>query len=196
MAGGDRKDIFFFGREIEPQAAWESVLQRHNASLRRFTRRAACLGRLSKNPCDLLVVNFDGSPAEALEVLTEVGRICPSVSCLALVDRGDISAAVRAMKAGAVDCLERPVKQDELVPAVETALDRRPAPIPLHVHLTRTETQVLHLILAGMTNRDMADAFHRSKRTIEVHRRNIMRKLGATNVTALVRHAAALGLLK
>lgn len=196
MAGGDRKDIFFFGREVEPQAAWESVLQRHNASLCRFPESAACLEQLAGKPCDLLIVDFDGSPAEALELLAGVRQARPSVACLALVDRGDISAAVRAMKAGASDCLERPVKQDELISAVEMALDRRHAPIPLDVCLTPTEARVLHLILAGMTSRDAADALHRSRRTIEVHRRHIMGKLGASNAAALVRQAAALGLLE
>ncbi len=196
MAGGDRKDIFFFGREVEPQAAWEAALRRYDASLHCFTERAACLEQLAEKPCDLLVVNFDGSPAEALELVTIAGKSCPSVACLAMVDQGDISAAIRAMKAGAVDCLERPAKQDDLISAVETALGRRRAPIPSHIHLTRTETRVLQLILAGMTSRDMADTFHRSRRTVEVHRRNIMRKLGAANAAALVRQAAALGFLR
>jgi len=195
MVGGGRKDIFFFGRDLRPWTLWESVLQRYHASLRRFTEQAPCLDELSEKPCGLLVVDFDGSVAEAWDLLAGVGRICPSVSSLALVDCGDIPTAVKAIKAGAVDCLERPIGPDHLRAAVETALGQPPAPVSLHVCLTRTETRVLHLVLAGMTNQDVANALHRSKRTVEVHRRNIMHKLGVSNAAALVREAAAFGLL-
>jgi two-component system response regulator FixJ len=195
MAGGDRKNIFFFGRDLQPRTAWESILRRYSASLGRFTKPAACLDELSRRPCDLLVVDFEGGATEALELLAGVGRVCPRVASLALVDHGDIPAAVEAVKAGAVDCLERPIEPDRLLAAVETALGRPRAPASLRVCLTPTETQVLHLILAGKTSQDVADALHRSKRTIEVHRRNIMHKLGVSNAAALVREAAASGLL-
>jgi two-component system response regulator FixJ len=196
MVGGDRKDVCFFGREPEPQAVWESVLQRYHASLRRFTEPAPCLDELSRKPGDLLVLDFNGRATEALDLLAGVGRICPRVSSLALVDCGDIPTAVKAMKAGAVDCLERPIEPDRLLAAVEMALGRPPASVSLRVCLTRMETRVLHLVLAGMTSQDVADALHRSKRTVEVHRRNIMHKLGVSSVAALVREAAAFGLLR
>ena len=192
MAGGNRKDIFFFGRELGPRAAWAGILRRHKASLHRFTERAACLDQLFRRPCDLLIVDFHGSAAEARELLAEARRACPWVSSLVVVEHGDTATAVMAMKAGATDCLERPIEPDCLSSAIETALDR-PCTPACCASLTQTETQVLRLILAGMTNHDMARVFHRSKRTIEVHRRNVMRKLGVSSVAGLVKEAAMNG---
>ena len=111
---------------------------------------------------------------------------------MVVVEHGDTATAVMAMKAGATDCLERPIEPDCLSSAIETALDR-PCTPACCASLTQTETQVLRLILAGMTNLDMARVFHRSKRTIEVHRRNVMRKLGVSSVAGLVKEAAMNG---
>jgi DNA-binding NarL/FixJ family response regulator len=192
MAGANRKDIFFFGRELQPRTVWAGVLRQHKASVHHFTEPAACLDRLFQRPCDLLIVDFNGFATEARELLVGAKRACPWVSSVAVVDHGDTAAAVMAMKAGAADCLERPIDRDRLSSAVETALDRPHTPA-CHARLTQTETQVLHLILAGMTNHDIARVSHRSRRTIEAHRRNIMRKLGVSDIVGLVKEATMNG---
>lgn len=61
--------------------------------------------------------------------------------------------------------------------------------------LTRTEMKVLHLILNGKSNKEMAALLHRSVRTIEVHRSHIMRKFEADNIIELFKRAAAMGLV-
>jgi len=60
--------------------------------------------------------------------------------------------------------------------------------------LTRTEMKVLHFILDGKSNKEIAHELHRSVRTVEVHRSHIMRKLGVDNLVDLVKRAAAMGL--
>jgi two-component system, LuxR family, response regulator FixJ len=195
MPGGERKDILYFGREGAPGTAWESVLDRHNASLVQFATPRACLRHLWRSRCDLLVVDIDGCVTEPLAVLVRAGEMFPSVPRLALVDCDDTSAAVRAMKAGALDCLEKPVERERLLSAVGTALEQACCPDARQVHLTQAEIRVLHRVLAGMTSRDIAEALHRSRRTIDAHRRNIMRKFRVPNVAGLVRRTAVLGLL-
>jgi len=61
--------------------------------------------------------------------------------------------------------------------------------------LTRTEMKVLHSILDGKSNKEIANLFHRSVRTIEVHRSHIMRKFGVDNLVDLVKRAAVMGLV-
>lgn len=61
--------------------------------------------------------------------------------------------------------------------------------------LTRTEMKVLHFILDGKSNKEIANLFHRSVRTIEVHRSHIMRKFGIDNLVDLVKQAAVMGLV-
>jgi two-component system response regulator FixJ len=139
-------------------------------------------------------MEFDGDGAAALHSMAEVKQRHPQVPVLAIVDRGDIPATVQAMRAGATNCLERPVETEPLTSAVSELLDQidtqsddSAAP------LTRMETTVLQYILHGRTNRQIAEALHRSPRTIEVHRRHIMRKLGASTIVDLVKAAGLKG---
>ena len=77
----------------------------------------------------------------------------------------------------------------------ELLSERRALDGYLNVALSEMEAAVLYALLEGKTNREIATVLHRSPRTVEVHRRNIMRKLEASNVVQLVKRAAVLGLL-
>jgi FixJ family two-component response regulator len=110
---------------------------------------------------------------------------------------GDVPLAVAAIKAGAVEFLEKPLDRQELLSAVQRALDSAVRPEPsLQGGLSDTEAQVLRHVLDGKTNRETAEALNRSVRTIEAHRHSVMRKFGARNVAQLAQRAAALGVVK
>jgi FixJ family two-component response regulator len=132
---------------------------------------------------------------DGIELLTETKRIAPWLPVLVITGYGDVPMAVRALKAGALDFIEKPLNRKRFLSAVEAALQRS-APLDrlLGKALTRVEMRILQLILDGKSNRDIAEMFHRSLRTIEVHRNRLMRKLGVSSVVALVRRAVALGL--
>jgi two-component system response regulator FixJ len=146
-----------------------------------------CLDLLARHCWGALVL-AGGEPREMLEALSESRRVYPEVPVLVLVRHGNIETAVRAMKAGAADCLEMPVKTARLLSAVadlcRQALRERTTCRAL---LTRMERTVLGHILEGHTNREIADAMCRSPRTIEVHRRHIMKKFGAANLVELLK---------
>jgi two-component system response regulator FixJ len=140
--------------------------------------------------CELLMVDVDGRVKGQVELLTQCRRLFPQVPVLALVAHGDTATAVAAMKAGAADCLEKSVLPDRLWSAVTAVLGNEPVSGPrARATLTGTEIRVLRLLLSGKTNLEIAGQFHRSRRTIEAHRRNIMRKLGAAHVSDLVKQA-------
>ena len=154
-----------------------------------------CHGRLVHEKGTLLVMELNGDTAAALHSMAEVKQRHPQVPVLAIVDRGDIPTTVQAMRAGAANCLEKPVETEplfsamsELLDQIDTQSDDSAAP------LTRMETTVLQYILQGRPNRQIAEALHRSPRTIEVHRRHIMRKLGASTIVDLVKAAAMMHL--
>jgi two-component system response regulator FixJ len=114
-----------------------------------------------------------------------------------LVEHGDTPTAVAAMKAGAADCLEKPLAPERLWSAVTTLLGNgQAADLRPYEALTSAEVRVLHLLLAGRTNVEIAAQFHRSRRTIEVHRRNLMRKLGASHISDLVKQAFRMQLIR
>jgi RNA polymerase sigma factor (sigma-70 family) len=110
---------------------------------------------------------------------------------------GDVAMARRALRDGAVDFLEKPVDEADLVAAVAVALraDRRrqdelrehEAMVARLQRLTDRETEVFERVTNGMHNREIAEEFGISQRTVEVHRARLMEKLQADRVADLFR---------
>jgi FixJ family two-component response regulator len=115
----------------------------------------------------------------------------------------NIPSSVRAMKAGAVEFLVKPFRDEELLQAIESAIEQdrsaRQSRSELaglraaYEHLSRREREVLPLVVAGLTNRESAVNLGIAEITLQVHRGQIMRKLGARSVPELVRMAGKLG---
>jgi FixJ family two-component response regulator len=118
---------------------------------------------------------------------------------------GDIPSSVRAMKAGAVEFLVKPFNDGELLDAVRSAIARdrqkRREKLELaelqrsYALLSLRECEVLPLIVAGLTNRQSAEKLGIAEITLQVHRGQIMRKMGAASVPDLVRMTGKLGVL-
>lgn len=116
---------------------------------------------------------------------------------------GDVGTAVQAMKAGAEDFLEKPLKAQLFLDAVQKALAKSDTLVSpksggtqdihgLMARLTPREREVLELIMAGMSNKEMARKIGVSPRTIEVHRANLYSKMRADSLADLVRKGLAL----
>jgi FixJ family two-component response regulator len=194
MAGRSRKRIYICEKEPGLRVMLETLLTLDDISISGFSGCRECLERLAVEPCDLLIVDPDGCEREGLDLLEQTKRIAPWILSLAIVEHAAVPCAVKAIKAGASDCLDKPVSQDRLLAAVETQLAqvdvstrRRPRA------LTQMEVQILQLILAGRTSYDIAAELHRSKRTVDFHRKNIMRKLQATGLVELIKRALGMG---
>jgi two-component system response regulator FixJ len=188
--------VFLAGSSVSTRQALNATARQFGAPIECFTEHQHCLQRLTDDVCSVLVIDMDGGMDDAVALLEASRRLLPPPCVLVLVEHDDIAAAVRAMKAGATDCLEKPLHADGLHATLEELLSqRRVLDGYLNVTLSRMEVAVLYAILEGKTNREVATALHRSPRTVEVHRRNIMCKLEASNVVELVKRAAALGLL-
>ena len=115
---------------------------------------------------------------------------------------GDVGMAVKAMKAGAFDFLEKPVRQDELLSGIERALlslSHRPQPLDEErktaaskiESLTGRQREILDLVLAGNPSKNIAADLQISQRTVDNHRAAIMRKVGAKSLSSLIRIAIA-----
>ncbi len=189
-----RHHIFYANGDLTSTDAVQATLDRTGAPVAYFADTQSCLRSIQQRGCQLLVSNVPDPATEGLELLTSVRHIAPWLPIIMLVEPGRVDIAVAAMKAGATDCMERPPAEARLLAAVHRALrciDHRAPSKPL----TEAEQSVLHLVLEGLTNGEIAAELHRSRRTVEVHRANIMTKLGARHIVDLVRNAALAGLM-
>lgn len=121
-----------------------------------------------------------------------------------MTGHGDIPMTVRAMKAGAVDFLSKPFRDQDMLDAVTAAIerDRQRREQAASIHdlraryetLTAREREVMAHVVAGLLNKQVAGLIGRSEITVKIHRGNVMRKMGVRSLADLVRNAEALGI--
>jgi two-component system response regulator FixJ len=196
MTNISKLHIFFVDDEPKVRELVGGTLEQAGFKASCFASAADCLEQLRADKCDLLITDVKLPGMSGIELLTEAKRLAPSLPVLVVTGYGDIPMAVRVMKAGAADFIEKPLERQVLLSAVEFALKQiAPTDPLLRKGLTRAEMRVLYMILDGKTNKETANLLHRSVSTVEVHRKHIMRKLGVDNIVDLVKQATALGLV-
>jgi len=127
-----------------------------------------------------------------IEMQQELRRRGVEMPLVFVTAHGDVPQAVEAMRNGAANFIEKPFDPATLVHALQAALDRsamRGSQSTQLERLTPRERQVLELVVAGKLNKTIADVLGISIKTVELHRSNLMGKLGARNVAELIRIA-------
>lgn len=158
--------------------------------------------RHAKPGCILLDVRMP--EMNGLKVQQRLAECGVTMPIIILTGHGDISIAVRAMKAGAVDCLEKPFEKSTLLGSIEAAFDRMAAAdgkaflaveaeVVLAV-LTPRERDVLEGLAQGLPNKAIAYDLNISPRTVEVHRANLMAKLDVRSLSDALRIAFSAGM--
>ncbi len=152
--------------------------------------------------CLLLDVRLPGMDGvKLLEVMARRGSDLPVI---VMTGHGDVPLAVRAMRAGALEFLEKPIAHDALLAALRMALDQalRRREVQRHVSeatarvasLTARERDVLERLIMGEANKDIASTLGISLRTVEIDRAQLMMKMQARNLSQLVRMALTAGI--
>jgi two-component system response regulator FixJ len=147
---------------------------------------------------DVQMPHMDG-----LEVQQRLNDLGISLPVIVLTGHGDVEVAVKAMKAGAVDFVEKPYEKLTLIEALTRAFERLDARSHKDVltdeakgrieRLTPRERDVLVGLVDGFTNKMIAETLDISPRTVEIHRANLMEKLDAPSLSSVLRIAFAAG---
>lgn len=191
-----KRSVFFVDDDPGIRNAIAGALRRNRWECSVFEDGETCLDAMRSEPCDVLVTDLRLPRMDGLEVLKETRNIAPWIPVILLTAYGDVATATEAFKLGAVDFIEKPVTTESLLNAVTEAFEHFVcSDLMLGKPLSKTEQIVLALILNGMSNTEIAKNMSRSKSTIEVHRKHIMKKTGAKNVVDLVVKATAMGYL-
>ena len=157
--------------------------------------------KLPDAPC-CLVLDVRLGSSSGLDLQAELDNAEINIPIVFITGHGDIPMSVRAMKAGAVEFLTKPFRDQDLLDAVKVALERdrqqREKNKSLAIlrscleTLTRREQEVFALVATGLMNKQIATQLGVSEITIKVHRGNLTRKMGARSLADLVRMADAL----
>jgi RNA polymerase sigma factor (sigma-70 family) len=156
--------------------------------------------RSEEPSCLILDVRLPG--LSGLDFQAELAKAQNEIPIIFITGHGDIPMSVKAMKAGAIEFLTKPFREQDILDAVRVALERDRARHELQIQtqslrsrydaLSDREQQVMRLVCAGLMNKQVAAEIGVSEVTVKVHRHNLMKKLDARSLADLVRMADAL----
>ncbi len=179
-----RRALMFFLRSAKFAVEGFASAQDFLADSRRV--KAACL------VSDIRMPGMDG-----LELQQAINVQYPALPVILMTGHGDVPLAVRGMRAGAVDFLEKPFENEKLLGsigrAIELGQDRlaeshaKQAAIEARARLTKREAEVLDLMVEGDPSKVIGHKLGISARTVEVHRVRVMEKMRVKNMTELIR---------
>ena len=195
MANNTEKHIFFIDDEPEIRKVVRETLKDSRFKVSCFSNPIECLTQLRSKKCDLLITDLKIPGKDGIELLMDVQHQTPWIPVLLITGYGNIPTAVKAMKAGAADFIEKPLGKKDFVQKIKSILKKNVSPHSnLGDPLTQMEKKILKLIIEGKSNKKIAIMLHRSIATIEVHRAHLMHKLGVDNVIDLIKRVAVMGL--
>ena len=177
------------------------LLEGKGYRVRCFESAESFLSRYDAREVACLIVDIRMAGMTGLELQDRLLERKSPLPIVIITGHGDVPMAVEAMKKGAVDFIQKPFDEQQLLALVERMLETAREAFAVHeqaatreallAKLTTRESQVLERIVAGRLNKQIADDLGISIKTVEAHRANIMEKLGANTVADLLKIALA-----
>jgi len=194
--------VFVVDDDMSVREALTSLLRSANLRVQTFGSAREFLQRPGPHADGCLVLDVRLPGLNGLELQKELARRGEHIPIIFITAHGDIPMSVRAMKAGAIEFLQKPFSDGDLLSAIHQGLELarvarqhvadNAAVRQLYNTLSMREREVLERIVAGLLNKQTAAELGISEITVKVHRRHIMQKLGAKSFADLVRIAERL----
>ena len=194
--------IYIVDDDADVREGLQSLFQSVGLRSEVFASIEALLQRKSADEVSCLVLDVRLPGRSGLDLQSEFAKEQIRIPIVFITGHGDVPMSVKAMKAGAIEFLTKPVREQDLLDAVRVALDRDRARREhdrsmqtlraRYESLSPRERQVMAAVVAGLMNKQAAAEIGISEVTLKVHRHNIMKKLGALSLAELVRMADSL----
>ena len=173
------------------------MLSSAGLAVRLYDSAGAFLDGLDNLQCGCLITDVRMPEMTGIELLHRIKERAPCLPAIVITGHGDVPLAVEAMKAGAIDFIEKPFNEEAILDAVKTALEQSVedeggdlAAVTARIaSLSERERQVLDGLVAGHPNKVIAATLGISPRTVEVYRANLMAKMHAKSLSELIRMA-------
>ncbi|HWO28907.1 MAG TPA: response regulator [Candidatus Acidoferrum sp.] len=197
--------VFVVDDEATVGVSIKRLLQSVGLEARHFTSASEFLRAKRPDAPGCIVLDVRLPDLSGLDLQQELAKANVDLPVIFITGHADIPMTVRAMKAGAVEFLTKPFREQELLEAVQRAisrhrqiLDQRSSMRVLQSRyelLTPREREVFPLVTSGLLNKQVAAELNASEKTIKVHRGQLMQKMEAHSLSDLIRMAEQLGVL-
>jgi two-component system response regulator FixJ len=191
--------IFVIDDDDAVRRGLSALLGAKGYAVETFPTAEAFLARPLPEPPGCILVDIRMPGMSGLELQAELKRRGVRLPVIVVTGHGDVAMAVTALKAGAVDFIEKPFDADAIMTAIGEGLrqataahakaEDRAAIAERVASLTPREREVMNLVVAGQPNKVIAFRLKIAVRTVEIHRARVMEKTGARNLSELVRMA-------
>jgi FixJ family two-component response regulator len=200
----NEKQVFVIDDDADVRSSLLSLLRSVGLQAMAFRSAAEFLSNHKPDVPSCLVLDVRLPGVGGIEFQAELAKANIHTPIIFITGYGDIPMTVRAMRAGAVEFLTKPFREQELLDAVRAGLDRDSARrereqvvsglVSAYETLTAREKEVFPLVTAGLMNKQIAAKLGITQITVKVHRGQMMRKMGARSLAALVRMGELLGI--
>jgi FixJ family two-component response regulator len=196
--------VYIIDDDASLREGLDSLFRSVGLQTRLFGSTAEFLEAKQEDVASCLVLDIRLPGVSGLDFQTQLAKANTYIPIIFMTGHADILMSVQAMKAGAVDFLAKPFRDQDMLDAVASAIERdrerrvREQAISgvrtLYDTLTAREREVMGFVISGLLNKQIAGRIGLSEISVKIHRGNMLRKMGAKSVADLVRMADVLGI--